>query len=232
MIKSLQSVCADFSDVIFPRECAACKIVLNKGEIHLCTTCLYRLPKSFTWHEKDNYVSRLFWGRVNFENAASFLLFQKGNMVQEIMHQFKYKKQKEIGYYLGSAFGHELKCTDFSNIDALIPVPLHYDREKKRGFNQSLLIANGLSASLKIPILNNVLKRTTSNESQTRKHKYDRWVNVEKIFELNNIEAIKNMHIALVDDVLTTGATIESCALELMQGENTKLSVLTLAVAV
>lgn len=232
MIKSLQSAFKDFSDVIFPRECAACKIVLNRGELHLCTRCLYRLPKSFTWTENDNYVARLFWGRVYFENAASYLFFQKGNMVQEIMHQFKYKKQKELGCFLGSAFGNELKKTNFQNADALIPVPLHYEREKERGFNQSLQIANGLSDSLKIPVLNNILKRTAANESQTRKHKYDRWINVEKIFELQSIDAIKNKHIVIVDDVLTTGATIESCAIELLQGEKTKLSVLTLAVAV
>jgi len=222
----------DFINLFFPLTCASCGNNLLKNEKAICTHCLYHIPKTNYHFEKDNPISKLFWGRVNIENATAFYFFQKGSKFQKLIHYLKYKGHKEIGYELGKIFGFELVASSlFNMIDLIIPVPLHPRKEKKRGFNQSEVIAKGISESMRKPVMVNLLYRTVEAETQTRKSRFERWKNVEEIFQVGNYGAIKNKHILLVDDVVTTGSTLESCAIELLKAENTKVSVATIAVA-
>jgi ComF family protein len=173
----------------------------------------------------------MFWGRVDIKNATAYYFFQKGGRVQAILHKFKYKNQIKIGYYLGRMAGSALKKSGFSDIDLIIPVPLHEVQYKKRGFNQSEVIAKGLGRGMDKPVDINTLFRVRANPTQTRKNRYDRWVNVKGIFELRSSELIENKHVLLVDDVVTTGATLEACAYTLLKGKNVKVSIFALAKA-
>ncbi|MCD6113584.1 MAG: ComF family protein, partial [Bacteroidales bacterium] len=212
--------------------CMACGKSLYKNENCLCTYCLYHLPKTNFHLEKDNEVERVFWGRVRIESAASFLYFSKGGKVQKIMHKLKYKGRQEIGVFLGEQYGLELLNSDtFKNIDIIIPVPLHKMKLKKRGYNQSEKFAEGLSLSMKKPVSTDNLYRKIFSETQTKKTRYKRWQNVESIFDIKNPELLKSKHILLVDDVITTGATMEACVNVLKKVEDIKISIASIAYA-
>jgi ComF family protein len=202
-----------------------------RNEEMLCTSCLYHLPKTNFHNDSTNEVAQTFWGRAKVENAASFLYFQKKGIVQHLMHRFKYKGEKEIGIYMGKMYGFELQNTPYTEVDILIPVPLHNRKYKERGFNQSELIAQGIAEALQKPIDSKSLRRKIANPTQTRKHRYERWLNVNEVFEVKNPEVLSGKHILLIDDVVTTGATLESCANVLLECENVKVSIVTLAKA-
>ena len=222
----------DFISLIYPKTCMACGKSLYKNEDCLCTYCLYHLPKTNFHLEKDNEVERVFWGRVRIESAASFLYFSKGGKVQKIMHKLKYKGRQEIGVFLGEQYGLELLNSDtFKNIDIIIPVPLHKMKLKKRGYNQSEKFAEGLSLSMKKPVSTDNLYRKIFSETQTKKTRYKRWQNVESIFDIKNPELLKSKHILLVDDVITTGATMEACVNVLKKVPEIKISIASIAYA-
>ncbi|MCK4661965.1 MAG: ComF family protein [Bacteroidales bacterium] len=221
----------DFINLIYPETCAACGNVLFNQEKLICTKCLYELPKTNFHLEKDNPVNQIFWGRAEIENATAYYYFLKASIFQKLIHKLKYKGLKEIGYELGKLLGAELFSAElYKNIDLIIPVPLHPKRQKKRGYNQSDWIAMGISDQMNIPIDTKSLYRAVATETQTRKTKLERWENVESIFKVRNEEAVKNKHILLIDDVLTTGSTIEACAVTLLKVENVKVSVATIAI--
>ncbi len=223
---------SDFIQLIYPNLCMSCGSNLYKNETVLCTKCLYRLPRTNFHHDSDNPVSQFFWGRVKVETATSFYHFQKGSKFQKLIHQLKYHGHKEVGFELGKHFGTELKESDlFKDIDLLVPVPLHPKRLKTRGYNQSDWIAFGLSESMNIPVDTNNLYRHIATETQTRKTRIERWQNVESIFRIKKQNAFENKHILLIDDVITTGSTLEACASAILNVGNTKVSVATLAVA-
>ncbi len=223
----------DFFSLIWPRICLSCGNSLFKYENEICTQCWLLLPRTNFHLRADNPVSRLFWGRANIETAASFFYFSKGSKVQHLMHCLKYKGNKEIGIVLGKAYGYELlKSPYFNTVNRIIPVPLHPKRLRYRGYNQSEMIGRGLSESMKIPLDTTSLIRNTATTTQTKKTRFKRWENVSEVFTLTNAEAIKNQHLLIVDDVLTTGATIEACAQILLSAENVKISIATLACAV
>ena len=210
----------------------ACGNSLFKNEETICTLCCYHLPKTNFHLLKDNSVSKLFWGRVKIESAASYYFFQKESKTQKLIHQLKYQKQKEIGIYLGKQYGYELMKSEFFNtIEVIVPVPLHQKKLKKRGYNQSELFAKGLSQSMQVEINTDALFRAINTESQTKKTKDNRWENVKDIFQIKNAEHLQNKHILLVDDVVTTGATIEACASMLLTIEGAKVSIATIACA-
>ncbi|HLK30791.1 MAG TPA: phosphoribosyltransferase family protein [Puia sp.] len=219
-----------FSHLFFPHSCAGCgNDIISEGQI-LCIKCSSQLPLTgFELHD-NNPIEKSFWGRVSINNGMSLLHFTKDSILQNLLHQFKYKGKKEIGFYFGKMMGNAiLKSGRFKNIDALIALPLFASKEKRRGYNQSTVLCEGMSEILHIPILKNAVIRTTATETQTHKTRIERWQNIEGKFEIKNIPSLQNKHILLVDDVTTTGATLEACIIELLKAENIKLSIATLA---
>lgn len=221
----------DFINLLYPVQCELCGENLNNGEKSLCTNCLYALPRTNFHMDKDNEVAQMFWGRVEVVHATAWYYFQKGGSVQKLLHRFKYNNRKQIGYHLGCLIGVALENTGFGEADIIIPVPLHSEQFKRRGYNQSEILARGLSSGLKKPVDTITLCKTLLNSSQTYKRRYERWHNVKGIYNLKKSEAIENKHILLVDDVVTTGATLEACVRTLQKAKNVKVSVFALAKA-
>ncbi|EDM37110.1 putative amidophosphoribosyl-transferase [Pedobacter sp. BAL39] len=218
--------------LLFPNICLACNTELYAGEHLLCSRCRYSLP--YTDHHLfiDNKVNRQLWGRIPSPNAMAFLHFRKGGRVQQIMHQIKYHHQTVLGAMLGSMAAEKLAASSqYQDIDLIIPVPLHWKRLRTRGYNQSECIAQGIAAYLQAPLNTNHLIRHSATSSQTRKNRYQRYENMKSVFAVCDETALKDKHILLVDDVITTGATIEACALELHRCGIRKLSIFALAFA-
>ncbi len=225
----LKPLVEDFIQLFYPLICPVCGTQLVHGEKFLCTGCLLHMPLS-NYHEyEDNPVAKAFWGRVKVENATAYYLFEKGSKYQKLIHQLKYKGRKNIGLELGKMFGDNLQETVFQQVDLIIPVPLHYKKLKKRGFNQSELISHGMSEAMKKEVDTKTLVRKVANPTQTRKTRVERWENVEGIFELKDPDRFKGRHILLVDDVLTTGATLEACTDAVLEAPGTKVSIAVLA---
>jgi ComF family protein len=223
----------DFFYLFYPRLCALCNLSLYKHEELLCTACRSELPKTLTHTIENNELCKIFWGRIPLDHVSAMFYFQKGNRVQELIHQLKYKGRKEIGQYLGKIYGEQLFNAEFyKHVEVIIPVPLHPKKRRKRGYNQSEIIANGMSESMKIPMDLKTLIKISVSETQTRKSRFKRWENVKEVFEVKKFDHLINKHILLVDDVLTTGATIESCALQLLKIPGVKISVATIACSV
>lgn len=175
----------------------------------------------------------MFWGRLSLRSATSQFYFNKGGIIQHLMHQLKYKGNKELAYQLGKMMGAYLKDTErFSEIEALIPLPLFRSRERHRGYNQSAVICNGIAAVMGIPVLKNVMIRTHYTDTQTRKNRIERWQNIEGMFQLKKSGAITNKHVLLVDDVVTTGSTLEACGSELEKAGCSSVSIATLCCAI
>ena len=220
----------DFLSLIFPKVCYACGKSLFKTEDCICTSCLFHLPKTNYHLFSDNPVVKLFWGRTNIYSASSLYSFSKGSKVQHLIHQLKYRGKKEIGTSLGKYYGKELKTAPmFSSANIVLPVPLHPKKLKKRGYNQSETFAQGIAESMDAESPNGILIRTYASETQTKKSRFERWKNVEEIFKITSPEKIEGKHILLVDDVVTTGATLEACANKLLEVPNTKVSIATIA---
>lgn len=222
----------DFISLIFPEVCVSCGKSLAKNEYCICTLCLYHLPVTNYHKQADNPVSKLFWGRANIHSAAAFYSFGKGSKVQHLVHQLKYRGRKEIGVTVGKLYGKELLTSDlFKSIDVILPIPLHIKKKRKRGYNQSDLFAEGLSESMNIEYKTNVLARVTASSTQTKKSRFNRWKNVESIFEVKKPELLERKHILLVDDVVTTGSTLEACAQTILKIPDTKVSIAAIAYA-
>lgn len=222
----------DIINLFFPQVCISCGEVLNRHDEFICLKCLVHLPRTNFHSEPDNKVEQIFWGRVRIEKAASYFYFNKGSSYQRLLHDLKYRGNYELGVYLAKNYAEEIiRFGFFESIDAIVPVPLHTKKLKKRGYNQSLAIAEGIKAATNIPIIHSNLIRTDFNSTQTLKGRYDRWENVSDIFDVLKPEQFKNKHILLVDDVVTTGATLEACAVKILGSENSKVSILTLAYA-
>ena len=193
---------------------------------------MLHLPRTNFHAEPENLLERIFYGRVRIERATAYFEFRKGSEYQKILHHLKYKGQKELGEFMGVRFAREIQNSDFiQDIDTLCPVPLHPKRERRRGYNQSYHVAKGLADTLNIPIDSHSLIRKKFSTTQTKKSRYERWENVEDIFELRTPEIFEGKHILLIDDVVTTGATLEACANTIKKGCDCKISILTLAIA-
>ncbi|UIR55609.1 ComF family protein [Sphingobacterium sp. SRCM116780] len=219
----------DFSTLFFPIVCAGCGHVLMSQEKHICTSCLFHLPITNFHLDPNNQVARQLWGKFPFEHAAAMLLLKKESRVERILYQIKYANQPELAYFFGEQYGKTLVKNDlFTHIDIIIPIPLHKKKWKKRGYNQSFYFAQGLGASLSKPILEHGLIRKVETVSQTQKSRLERYENVLNVFFCPDETAVKDKHILLVDDVLTTGATITAAAEQLI-AIGCKISILTLA---
>ncbi len=220
----------DFISLFYPELCAGCSKNLFNNETVICTDCLYHLPYTNFHEDSNNRVAKQLWGRVPFHAASAYLYFRRGTRVQNLLHQFKYNQRPEVGIRLGEMYGLELKKTDtFKSVDLIVPVPLHPSKLRKRGYNQSAYFAQGLSNNMGIPVQNDLLNRIVPTETQTRKSRFVRYENMKDVFQSTNEQGLSNKHILLVDDVITTGATIEACAIELLGSPGTKISIATIA---
>lgn len=222
----------NFLNLFFPDLCTVCNERLSEGEQHICTDCLILLPKTNFHLQPDNRLEQFFAGRIPFQHIAAYAYFVKGGSIQSIIHELKYNHNHAIGYFLGQLCGENLKGSKFiSEIDLLVPVPLHPKRQKQRGYNQSLEICKGISEITGIKIDTTTLIRKVNNKSQTKNTRFDRWKNVEDIFQLTDFEAFNGKHILLVDDVVTTGSTLESCAKEILKCEGSNISIYAVGTA-
>jgi ComF family protein len=222
----------DFFSLIYPHVCAACGRSLYKNEYSICTFCYFQLPRTNFHRDNDNPIAKIFWGRINIHSAASYYNFGKGGKVQQLIHQLKYKGRKEVGVSIGKLYGNDLrKAPNFCTVDSIIPVPLHPGKQRKRGYNQSECFAEGLSQSMKVTTDFKSLRREAAGSSQTKKSRFSRWENVETAFQVKEPEAIYGKHVLLVDDVVTTGATLEACAASLLEVPGVRVSIATIAYA-
>jgi ComF family protein len=190
------------------------------------------MPETNFELHSGNPVEKTFWGRLPLVNATAQFYFTKESLMQHLMHQFKYRGNKDLGLQLGKLMGEQIKKSDrFDDIAALIPLPLFPQKEKRRGYNQATILCDGMAESLRIPVIDNAILRPQHTETQTKKGRIERWKNMEGKFVLADPGVLKNKHLLLVDDVVTTGATLEACGNELLKAGNVKLSVATLCVA-
>ncbi len=222
----------DFLGLFFPSRCYGCGDALVGDEEVICLHCYECLPRTNFHLYADNPIAEIFWGRVNLHAATSFLFFNKGGNVQKIMHQLKYNSKLDAGEVMGRLLGNELLNSElYHDVDIIIPVPLHIKKLMSRGFNQSEVIGMGIANAMKVDISTKNLVRTEYTGTQTKKSRYSRWENVRNKFAVVDSEELQGKHLLLVDDVLTTGATIEACAEKLLNVKDVKVSVATLAYA-
>lgn len=222
----------DIVSLLFPQVCAACSQLLYRNEETVCLSCRYLLPLTGYETQHDNPVARIFWGRVHLENVTACYFFSKQGKVQHLVHELKYKRNRDAGLFLGAETGKTLLTSGWSkSIDVVVPVPLHPKRQRKRGYNQSEVLARGIKETTGFRIVVNNLIRDVASETQTRKSRAERWENVKDIFTVCHAEELSGKHILLVDDVITTGSTIEACAQTLLGIEGVKVSVAAAACA-
>jgi ComF family protein len=222
----------DFLSLFFPRLCLACSSHLVRGEEVLCTGCLLSMARTDFHLKRDNTLEQAFWGRCLVERAAAFSVYNRGSRIRKLIHALKYNGRTEIGKMLGELYGHILTESGFmADIDMIVPVPLHPARERQRGYNQSDFIANGLSGSAGVPVKKNIIMRADQTGSQTKRARYERWENVKGLFFVPEPEQIAGKHILVVDDVITTGSTMEACVNALHEAGEVKVSLVALAAA-
>ncbi|RVU01891.1 ComF family protein [Mucilaginibacter limnophilus] len=231
-MKLLKTYLSDFFALIFPEVCAACDGTLLSGEQILCTDCRYNLPYTNFHLQPDNIVARQFWGKINIKGAYALFYFTKGGKVQQMVHRLKYDGIQKVGVLTGTIAGEQLSNNNiFKTVDYIIPVPLHKSKLRKRGFNQSTCFANGLSVKLNAPVEEHNLIRTVATETQTKKSRFSRFRNMQQVFAVADPDKLQGKHILLVDDIVTTGSTLEACGVELLKIPGVKLSIVTIAYA-
>ena len=232
-MKQTISLLARLIDTLAPRSCVVCGTRLTVTEEVMCACCNHSLPRTgYAKSAYDNRLARLFWGRIPIEKGAAFFFYKAHSDTSRLIYQLKYGGHPELGEGLGRIVAVEFAHDSFfEGITAVVPVPLARQREKERGYNQSVEIARGISAETGLPVLDKVLERISFHGSQTQKGRWERNENVEKAFRLLDTSALNNQHILLVDDVITSGATLVAAAKEVLKGENVKVSVLSLGFA-
>lgn len=231
-MKLINNALYDLLHLLYPHHCQGCGTDLAGSDNLLCLRCLNELPVTGFAPHAGNPVEKYFWGRIPLFAAHSEFYFSKAALIQELIHQLKYKGNTLIGEYLGELTGISLLHSGrFSDVDSLVPLPLYPDREHKRGYNQAAVICKGIAAALNIPVLYNEVIRRHPTETQTRKQRSARWENVQDSFLLKNPAALSNKKLLLVDDVVTTGATLEACGRVMLQAPGTQLGLVTLALA-
>ena len=223
----------DFLSLFYPDYCPACGAVLVRNERCICSHCALHLPRTGDSLWSPNPTERLFWGRVPVVAAAALFKFKKGGGVQSLVHHLKYKDRPDIGRYFGRLLGEELKWNaNYATVDALVPIPLHPKKRRLRGYNQSEEIAAGISQALDIPVWPEVLVRQVATSTQTKRSAFQRWENVRTVFAVPDPARIAGNHLLIVDDVITTGSTMEAAAQKLLEAPGVTVSMAALAVDV
>jgi len=229
-MQSLKNTFSSTLHLFYPHVCTGCGSDLLQENNLLCLHCINDLPQTGFAQYNNNPVEKIFWGRIPVTAAHSEFYFAKETLIQHLIHQLKYKNNTAIGFYMGEMMGRSLLHSNrFSEIDYLVPLPLYPDKERKRGYNQAAIICNGVSEIMNIPVITGNVTRRRFTETQTRKHRTERWENVAESFAVKNPAELKGKSILLVDDVVTTGATLEACGNALLQIEGVKLYIATLA---
>jgi ComF family protein len=228
-VRILQRYINDFISLFFPRLCLTCESPISGNESVICTNCRASLPETGFHRNRKNPVEELFYGRLRVEKAMSLLFFDRGSKYRKLLYHLKYKGRKEAGIFLGQLIGSRLKENDILPIDFIVPVPLHPVRHRRRGFNQSRVIADGIASILDKPVNEKVLARVKYTSTQTRRGRFERWQNVEGIFACPDPEKVESKHILLVDDVITTGSTLEAAGSVLLKYKGVKLSIASAA---
>ncbi len=218
--------------LFYPQYCCVCNKKLIDEEQYVCLDCLLKMPKTNYHFQPDNNASDRFHGKFPYEKVASFLYYNKGGWAQKVVVEIKYRGNIDLGRYMGELIAKEIQSSSFfDGIDLIVPIPLHRKRLRQRGFNQAEEIAKGVSRITGIAVCSNWVRRKKQNQTQTKKGRYARWLNTKEIFTSEKKENITHKHVLIVDDVLTTGATVEACTLSILQSyPDIKISVLTLAV--
>ena len=220
----------DVFAIFFPEVCLGCNEHLGSHESIICLTCRHDLPLTNFSFEEHNLIEKSFYGRIPLENATSLFYFFKKSNVQRLIHELKYNNQQQVGTFIGDWLGEQLVDSErFKTIDCIVPVPLHPKKFKKRGYNQVTTFGESLAKKLAIPYCSTILVRVSSTKTQTKKLRFERWKNVQELFHLNNNAALENKHILLIDDVITTGATLEACYEALSHTKNLKISIACMA---
>lgn len=220
----------DFLHLLYPHNCAGCGSDLLENDQEICMHCFANLPETNFALYAGNPIEKIFYGRLQIELATAGYYFNKKSALQRLIHQLKYKGNKEVGRQLGKWLGLQLqKSNRFANVQALVPLPLYPDKEKRRGYNQSTVICEGIADVMELPVLTDVVSRKRYTDTQTKKGRSDRWTNVDNSFAIGNTDLLTNKHVLLVDDVITTGATLEACgtALKTVQGLTLSIAALT-----
>lgn len=229
----MRTILNDLLNLFFPNQCLLCNKPLIDGEELICIKCVCDLPRiNYHASETHNPAEQLFMNNINIVHANSFLRYEKGGQVQKLIHALKYHDRKELGYILGRLAATELQKegSPLCKTDLLLPVPLHPKKQKQRGYNQSEWIAKGLNSVYGTPINTSALRRSQKSETQTQKSVYNRWINVKDIFSVANTNQLKDKHILLIDDVITTGSTISGCTKALSAVPGLQISVFSIAI--
>jgi len=229
----MQNSIRDFINVFFPSVCNACKNLLSDNEDFICTDCRHKLPITDFHFNNDKSIDNVLYGRVAIEKGTALLRFEKQGTVQYLIHQLKYGGNEKVGEFFGKWIGTELKTIkSYNDIDIVIPVPLHPKKLKKRGFNQVEKFGKEIAYALQAEFVDDILiKISGSSKSQASKKRLERWQLNNELFSTKNIEKLNNKHILLVDDIITTGNTIESCCIQLQKANNIKISIACMAIA-
>jgi ComF family protein len=226
---SVTSAVNDFLHLFFPHVCAGCGSDIVSKDHQLCLRCISELPFTNFFEQPANPVEKKFYGRLNISNAASGYFFTKDSLIEALIYELKYKGNKAIGRYMGERLGNLLLNSRFSNVDLILPLPLNARRLKKRGFNQAAVLAEGIASVWPKPIITGAVIRKVNTETQTHRGRITRWENMDGVFTVAEPSQIQNKHVLLVDDVVTTGASLEACGAEILKVEGTTLSIATLA---
>jgi len=232
MLETVKLYLKDFIELFYPKFCASCEEPLNSAEQSICIACKFQFKRANFHDNPENEIEKRFWGKISLAGCTSYAQYIKDGLLQKAIYELKYKNNTEVGLELGKELGHQLKNSDrFSSIDIILPVPLHKLKKRKRGFNQCDFIAEGVSETLGCEWSDKHIKRTRFNRSQTGKNTYNRHGNTKRIFEPRQRKYLENKKVLIVDDVITTGATMESCARALHGIEGIKLYLASIAYA-
>lgn len=230
-IINLTKILNDINNVLLPPVCFGCNAHLIRGEQHLCTVCRNDLPLTDYTFNEENPIDRIFYGRINLKKASSFLFFTENGIVKQLIHHLKYKNQEQIGSFLGDWYGQILKNDiALGLIDAIVPVPLHKKKLNKRGYNQVAKFAERLAFHLNTDYVDNILIKTANTKTQTTKGRLGRWQGNRALYTLADSNYFKNKNVLLIDDVITSGATMEMCTKALLETEGITVQITSMAV--
>lgn len=226
MLAPVRHLLSDVFNLFYPRVCLTCDNTLHKHEEVVCMHCENSLPLTNHYNDAENELAKRLWGRIEIQGAMGLYDFHKGAQVQQLLHELKYRKRQDAGIYMGKLLGEQLKQNDciIKKIDVIVPVPLHPKKEKQRGYNQCEPIAKAISETTGWPLASNALTRTVKNTSQTGMNRFERFENVKDIFAVTDAAQLQGKHVLLIDDVVTTGATSESCMRTILSLPDTKVS--------